>query len=420
VSGVTEGLLGRVMRHQWMARPRAVARRGLDALAARIASRLPTPVAPEMPPPAADEQCDALARRIVSLLPPPPEPAADEQCDALARRIVSLLPPPPEPAADERVVNISQHILGQQQMLLYHSLDRLDRSLLLQGRIAAMQIATRQRVGSLADVEFRVSSQWGEDGIIEWLCQKIPDISRSFVEFGVENFSEANTRFLIENRGWRGLVMDGNDEHMRYLRGLALHWRHDLTAVAAFITAENINALITGHGFAGELGILSVDIDGNDYWVLDAIDCVNPAILICEINGVFGDLRPITVPSRPDFQRMEGHYSGQYFGCSVAAVRMLCERRGYRFIGTNSTGVNAFFVRNDVAGPVLDALEDVRVWPPRHRDSRDIDGQMDFARGIQRRDLIVDLPVVDLRSGELVALHDMYPLYSDRFFEDFR
>lgn len=315
---------------------------------------------------------------------------------------------------------MSHHILGQQSMLTHHSLDRLDRSLLLQGRIAGRQLKALGRIGNLADVEFRVSSQFGEDGIIEWLCQRLPRISRSFVEFGVENFAEANTRFLVENRGWRGLVIDGNASYMRALREQALYWRHDLTAVGEFVTTANINSLISEHDFAGEVGILSIDIDGNDYWVLEAIDSVDPAIIICEINGVFGDLRALTIPYRPDFQRLEAHYSGQYFGCSICALRLMCERRGFTFIGTNSNGVNAFFVRNDLAGPVVDSLEEIRTWAPRHRDSRDLHDQLDFVRGVARRDLIADLPVVDLARGRLVPLREMYPLYSDSFLEDFR
>lgn len=326
----------------------------------------------------------------------------------------------PEPLFDERPVEIGRQILGQQSMLTHHCLDRLDRSLLLQGRIACRQLCATPRINNLAEVEFRVCSQFGEDGIIEWLCQKIPGISRSFIEFGVESFAEANTRFLIENRGWRGLVMDGNDDYMRALRDQALYWRHDLTAIGAFITAENINSLIIEHGFAGELGILSVDIDGNDYWVLKSIDCVSPAVIICEINGVFGDLRAITIPYRPDFHRMEAHYSGQYFGCSVQAVRLLCEQRGYRFIGTNSNGINAFFVRNDLAEAVLDSVADIRAWPPRHRDSRNTGGNLDFVRGLARRDLLADMPVVDLASGRLVPLTEMYPLYSNAFLDDFK
>ena len=207
---------------------------------------------------------------------------------------------------------------------------------------------------------------------------------------------------------------------MRGLRDQSLYWRHDLTAVSAFVTAENINELLTEHGFGGDLGILSVDIDGNDYWVLGAIDCARPAIIICEINGVFGDLHAITVPYRPDFQRLEAHHSGQYFGCSVAAAQKLCLQKGNTFVGTNSTGVNAFFVREDLAGPVLSSLGEVRAWPPRHRDSRDIGGRLDFVRGMSRYELVASLPVVDLATNRLVALRDLWPLYSDRFLEDFR
>jgi hypothetical protein len=385
------GLLSRGMRLP--TKVLALAHRALNALTERIPGRNPpAPVSPDM---VFDERPLEIGREILDL-----------QSQILGQQT--------------QILGQQSHILGQQSMLTYHSLDRLDRSLLLQGRAAGWQLSARERIGSLADVEFRVSSQFGEDGIIEWLCQKIPSLPRSFVEFGVESFAEANTRFLIENRGWRGLVMDGNEGYMRDLRDLTLYWRHDLTAVSAFITAENINALISDNGFAGEVGILSVDIDGNDYWVLDAIDCLDPVIIISEINGVFGDLRAVTVPYRPDFQRLDAHYSGQYFGCSLEAVRLLCERRGYSFIGTNSNGVNAFFVREGLAGPVLDSLQEVRAWAPRHRDSRGIDGRLDFVRGVARRDLVADMPVVDLASGRLVPLSELYPLYSDRFLEEFR
>ena len=359
---------------------RSLARHGLDALAARIA-----------------------ARHAVMAPAEPTRPASE-----------------PVAVTDGQAIELARQILGQQAMLTYHSLNRLDRALLLQGRIAAMQIGARDKIGDLGDVEFRVCSQWGEDGIIEWLCQRIPNISRSFVEFGVENFAEANARFLLENRGWRGLVMDGSATHMAGLRQDALYWRYDLTAVAAFITAENINRLITENGFAGELGILSVDIDGNDYWVLEAIDCVDPAIIMCEINGVFGDLKAFTVPYRPYFQRMDGHYSGQYFGCSLAAAKLLCRRKGYTFVGTNTNGVNAFFVRDDLAGAVVESLREARAWPPRHRDSRDLRGELDFVRGLGRYELVADMPVVDIPSGRLVAMRELEPLYSDAFLEDFR
>ncbi len=290
-----------------------------------------------------------------------------------------------------------------------------ERQLLLSGQIASQNVRQMERIGTLADVEFRVTSQWGEDGIIEWLCHQLPGIDRSFVEFGVENFGEANTRFLLQNRGWRGLIMDGSASHMAHVRSETLHWMFDLVAVDSFVTAENINDLIEKNGFAGELGILSVDIDGNDYWVLKAIDCVRPAILITEFNGVFGDRHAITVPYKPDFERLAAHHSGQYFGASIRAMAELAAEKGFRFLGTNSNGVNAFFVREDLAPPLLERIEEVKAWPPRHRDSRDEQGELSFTRGQAKAKLIADMPVeqVGKEHSGTATLGDLQPLYSD-------
>lgn len=289
----------------------------------------------------------------------------------------------------------------------------MERQLLLAGQIASRQVGAFERIDTLADVEFRVNSQWGEDGIIEWLCHQLPTIDRSFVEFGVENYAEANTRFLMQNRGWRGLILDGNPNYMAAVRKEPFYWMHDLVAVDAFVNAENVNGLITKHGFAGELGILSVDIDGNDYWVLRAIDCVRPALIIVEVNGVFGDRHAITIPYDPDFDRMKAHHSGQYFGASILAMVQLAEAKGYRFLGTNSNGVNAFFVRDDLATRVLPRIAKVQAWPARHRDSRDQDGRPSFVRGVAKVDQVRHLPVLDLLTGETMALESLFPLYSE-------
>jgi hypothetical protein len=295
-----------------------------------------------------------------------------------------------------------------------------DALLFLSGQIAAANVRRMERLHTLADAEFKVCSQWGEDGIIEWLCHFLPDIPRSFIEFGVEDYHEANTRFLLQNRGWKGLVIDGSASYMQRLRSEPLYWKHDVTAVSAFITAENIDALICEHDFAGPLGILSVDIDGVDYWVLKAIKSITPAIIICEINGVFGDLRAITVPYDPGFDRLQAHHSGQYFGCSIAALKLLCKERGYTYLGTNSNGVNAFFVRNDLAGEVGGRIETVRTWPPRHRDSRDAGGSLSFQRGLAKTRLIANMPVVDLEGAGQTTLRALEPLYSDAFLIDYQ
>jgi hypothetical protein len=164
--------------------------------------------------------------------------------------------------------------------------DAAERSLFLQGQMAARGLPDRLR--TLSDAEFRVSSQWGEDGIIDWLVQRVAVPDARFIEFGVETFREANCRFLMQHRNWRGLVIDGNTEQIQALRNDKIFWMHDLTALGAFITAENINDLFRQAGFTGPIGLLSVDIDGADYWVLNAIDCIEPAIVVCEYNALLG------------------------------------------------------------------------------------------------------------------------------------
>jgi len=290
--------------------------------------------------------------------------------------------------------------------------DMTDRLLMLAGRQAAWQLQHRHRINTFEDIEFRVFSQWGEDGIIEWILQNLPVEHKTFIGFGVANYREANTRFLIENRNWKGFVMDGSEANIQALRSDNLYWRFDLTAVAKFITRENINRVIEENGFSGPLGILSVDIDGNDYWVLESIDCVDPGIVICEYNPILGDKYPITIPYEPSFSRLAAHSSGLYFGASIAAIKSLMARKGYGFLGSNSNGINAFFARNDLLCHLAPLIADRKAYPSLHRDSLDEEGRLTFAGGIKRFNLIKHLPVIRVDTGQEVILKDLGLPYS--------
>ena len=169
-----------------------------------------------------------------------------------------------------------------QKSLTLFKLWLMGESLQLAGRMASWQVRPHKVITCIEDVEFRVSSQWGEDGIIDWLVERaeIPLAAQSFVEFGVDNYRQSNTRFLLQNRNWRGLIMDGDPGLVAAVERDNLAWRYDLTALSAFITRENINDLISEAGFSGEIGLLSIDLDGNDYWVWQALDTVRPVICI--------------------------------------------------------------------------------------------------------------------------------------------
>lgn len=292
----------------------------------------------------------------------------------------------------------------------------MENILVLQGMIAARQVAAIRQPACLSDVEFKVFSQWGEDGIIEWLVSRLPGIPQRFIEFGVQDFTESNCRFLLQHRNWRGLVMDGCADNMAAVRAHPMHWRHDLTAVAAFITRDNIDGIIEENRYAGEVGILSVDLDGNDYWVLEAIRSVDPWIVICEYNAVFGDTLPISVPYDATFVRENAHPSYLYWGTSIAAIGHWARRRGYVLMGSNRAGNNAFLVREDLAGRCFaDAPADRTPFPSRYRESRDDQGRLSFAADLDRLALLAGMPVVDVASGETLRIAPDMPLYSQRW-----
>ena len=116
---------------------------------------------------------------------------------------------------------------------------------------------------NIQDAEFSVFSQWGDDGIIQYLIHTIGITNKTFIEFGVENYREANTRFLLINNNWKGLVIDGSEKNIQYIKNDAISWNYSLNAVAKFITKENLNSLIENNGFKGEIGILHIDVDGD-------------------------------------------------------------------------------------------------------------------------------------------------------------
>ena len=279
-----------------------------------------------------------------------------------------------------------------------------EKQLINQGMILAALNAARPGL-SLRDAEFRAFSQWGEDGIIQHLTRLVPILHRTFVEFGVETFDEANCRFLMMKDDWCGLVIDGDPANVAAIRAAPWYWRHDLVATCAFIDRDNIAGLIDARGFGTDIGLLSVDIDGNDYWVLSALGALRPRIVFVEYNAIFGAERAISVPYDPGFQRTVAHSSNLYFGASLAAFAHWGIQNGYSLVGTNSNGVNAFFVREDIRPAALPALSVAEAFnDANHRQSVDAEGRLTYLSGGDRLAAIAGLPVVDVISGRTETL----------------
>lgn len=276
------------------------------------------------------------------------------------------------------------------------------------GKIQAASNALKVNITSLGEVEFQVFSQRGEDGILQYLISKIEIPNKIFIEFGVENYMEANTRFLLINNNWSGLVMDGDKRNIKFIQKDFIYWKYNITAYHSFITKDNINDLIKKFTDKEDIGILSIDIDGNDYWIWEAIDSVKPRIVVCEYNSAFGPTLKLSTPYAANFQRTGAHYSDLYWGASLAAFRHLAEIKGYDFVGTAEAGVNAFFVRKDLSAPFRKYREDEGFHPSANRDSKDRKGNLTFLKHEQRLTVIKDMPVVEVSTGKTFVIKDIY------------
>lgn len=256
------------------------------------------------------------------------------------------------------------------------------------------------------EIGFSVFSQSNEDGLIQYLINHIDIPNKTFIEFGVENYLESNTRFLLLHNNWSGFIMDGSKENIEYVKNDEICWKHDLKAVSAFITRENINSLIESRGFDDEIGLLSIDIDGNDYWVWEALNSIRPSIVICEFNPIFGLDAVVSVPYKSDFFRLDAHFSGLYWGASLGAYIHLGKKKGYKLVCLNQMGHNAFFVREDIACSVPEIAINLAWKEAKYKESRDEKGNRTFLSHREGLELIGNQTIVDISDGKLKKIKD--------------
>ncbi|MEM3062626.1 MAG: hypothetical protein QW303_03650 [Nitrososphaerota archaeon] len=218
----------------------------------------------------------------------------------------------------------------------------------------------------------------------------------------MEDYEETITRFLMMNNNWSGFIMDASEKNISKIINSKYYWKYDLKAKALFITKDNINELLKENVPFKDIGLLHIDLDGNDYWIWKEIDLniINPAIVILEYNSVFGK-----VPYNEKFVRTKEHFSNLYWGASLKALYDLSLKKGYSFIGCNSAGNNAYFIRNDKLNEKIRplTLEDGYI-ESKYRESRDEKGNKTYLAGHQRIEVIKGLMVLNTETNQLERL----------------
>ena len=212
----------------------------------------------------------------------------------------------------------------------------------LQGLLDAPRNADERR---LLKAGYRVYSQADEDGILHEIFRRIGEGQRTFLELGVGNGLENNTLFLLI-QGWNGLWIEGSDRKAAASKkNLAAQIAEGRLQIEQnFITASTIDQNIASFTAGRDVDLLSIDLDGNDYYVLDAIRSISPRVIVAEYNSKF----PPDVPWIIEYNESHRWDGTDYFGASLKSLELLLSKRGYALVGCNIVGTNAFFVRTDL------------------------------------------------------------------------
>ena len=195
---------------------------------------------------------------------------------------------------------------------------------------------------------FKGNSQFDEDGMIQEIFKRISVTHKTFIEFGAGGAECENNSIYLLKKGWKGLWIEGNKDKCNLLKQKFNGPLSDkrITIVNTIINKTNVNTIFKNNGFTGEIDLLSVDVDGNDYWIWKAINIVNPRVVIMEYNAKYAP------PMEWIMAYNENHKFDKtdYMGVSIASLVKLGNKKGYKLVGCTLSGANAFFVRNDLIG----------------------------------------------------------------------
>ena len=268
------------------------------------------------------------------------------------------------------------------------------------------------KIKNFSETSYKIYSQNGEDGFIDYLLFSLNIEKPKFIEIGIGSYKECNTRFLFERTGPEGLVIDHIKDLEKKVKKNVRFWKGDLTVINESINSENINNILEKNNFHKDVDLFSLDIDGIDYWVLDKLPKNFSKICVIEYNSVFGDKLEITVPNELNFDRKKYHFSHLCYGMSLKALVNKMNEKGFIFVGSNEFNNNAFFVQKKYQNNLNINLPDnnlEKFTASNIRESRDIKGNLNYLRKEERIKAIENCEVIDLSNdkNEKIKIKDI-------------
>jgi hypothetical protein len=296
---------------------------------------------------------------------------------------------------------------------LKRSLDaRTDALAVVAAQAGTMAIDRMNAVTDLRQVELRVFSQWGEDGILWFLCNRLGIWKPTIFELGVGDFSECNGRFLAEARNASIFAVDADPRLAESQVVRRLGPRCGVFGHTAWVSTANIGHLQEmSANYIGQPDIVSIDLDGQDYWILEQMDLTGVSVVVCEYNAIFGPRSTVSVEHVEGFVRASEGFARLLYGASLQAFNFLLTGRGFRLVGTNSAGNNAFWVRETA----LEHFDDLDLrqlpWPNsfdyRVREVHDPSRKPSLISGTDALRALGDAVLVNVVTGNTVAIRDL-------------
>jgi len=262
----------------------------------------------------------------------------------------------------------------------------------------------------LGDHGWGVFSQGDEDGILNFLTIALNLSQPKCLELGAGNFSECNFRGLLETANGSGVFVDFREDLVSSISRTTASYLGPALGVKTWITPENVEELVSSaREELDGLDFISLDLDGNDYWVAERIDFSQVKLVVLEVNPVFGEISTVSVPRDDSFDRRAAHFSHLYWGTSISAYTNLMGARGFKLIGFNQKRFNAFFLKEDevARSPVLEELAanvaiDFSDW--QIREGRSSAGDLTLAQSRAHVREFPDLPLIDVSNGNVTSV----------------